>query len=111
MEIIGEDESFPATPEAWTSRIHPEIGRHFGTLATKSSAGRRPTWKPSTGSDIVMGMDMGLDRRRHASSPHQQHDRDHRPQTGWRRLAKEWSTLPSPGRSAAIWLTDKKANW
>src|SRR5215204_2865359 len=36
------------------------IGRQFGTLATKSSPGRRPTSKPSTGSDIVMGMDMGL---------------------------------------------------
>jgi len=29
LEIIGEDESFPATPEAWTSRIHPEDWQAF----------------------------------------------------------------------------------
>ena len=29
LAIIGEDESFPATPEAWTSRIHPDERHMF----------------------------------------------------------------------------------
>jgi len=29
LEIIGEDESFPPTPEAWTERIHPEDRKTF----------------------------------------------------------------------------------
>jgi PAS domain S-box-containing protein len=29
LEIIGEEESFPPTPEAWTERIHPEDRQTF----------------------------------------------------------------------------------
>src|SRR5215208_4527316 len=40
MEIIGEDESFPATPEAWTSRIHPDDWQAFRNTRDEIISGK-----------------------------------------------------------------------
>src|SRR5215217_1501407 len=40
MEIIGEDESFPATPEAWTSRIHPHDWQAFRNTRDEIISGK-----------------------------------------------------------------------
>jgi len=49
LAIIGEDESFPATPEAWTSRIHPDERDVFIQARQASSMERHRTLKPSIG--------------------------------------------------------------
>jgi PAS domain-containing protein len=40
MEIIGEDESFPATPQAWTSRIHPDDWQAFRNTRDEIISGK-----------------------------------------------------------------------